>query len=248
MYVYLMTRKKSRFNFISFCFVLVSIYSIDCKKNSDILISDHTFVFEKNTISIQYLKPNNKDNIKNINFVIFDESTTDIENYKSVINDFLFSGYEITILKSDWKTILNTILSSPDSKNKDYIQLCELINNLHEKKNKNIVIAWDELVNFASLFQINTNCADGLIIISPSLNIKIDKNVDKLFSNPMLIITGEYDEKSYNLSLKLQQQNRSLCEIRTYPTDEHGLDVLLYSEHAKEQIKLWIDTITKTVN
>ncbi len=81
-----------------------------------------------------------------------------------------------------------------------------------------------ELACVSYCLQTDTNCSEGLILISPycnNENLITNSNLTELFYFPTLIVVGENDEKSYNFSLQLYQKNRSFWELGSYPPEKH---------------------------
>ncbi len=240
---------KAKKIYFLYIVIFTIIFLMQCKKNSAPAFSEHTYSIDKIPVFIQQLTPNSSE-LKRIKVILFVKEDEDLEQIKSVFEDFLYNGYEIAILKADWGTILNTTLNSSEQRG-NINSTCVLIKSLLEKDEKSIIMMTDELACVSYCLQTDTNCSEGLILISPycnNENLITNSNLTELFYFPTLIVVGENDEKSYNFSLQLYQKNRSFCELRSYPTDEHSFNLLYSSMHAREQIKLWIETITKKQN
>ncbi|HOV32557.1 MAG TPA: hypothetical protein PLX23_04260 [Candidatus Hydrogenedens sp.] len=239
--------KIKKIYFILILFFVISL--VQCKKSSSPALSEHTYSINRIPVFIQQLTSNNSET-KKTKIILFIKEDENLEQVRFVFEDFLNDGYSVAILKADWGNLLTAQLNSSEQ-NENINSTCNLIKSLLEKDEQTIIMMTGELACASYYLQTDTDCSEGLILISPycnNENLITDSNIKELFYFPTLIIVGENDEKSYNFSLQLYQKNRSLCELRSYPTDEHSFTLLYSSLHAREQIKLWIETITKKQN
>lgn len=239
--------KIKKIYFILILLFLISL--VQCKKSSSPALSEHTYSISRKPVFIQQLTSNSPET-KKTKIILFIKEDEDLERIRPVFEDFLNDGYSVAILKADWSDVLTAQPNSSQQK-ENINSTCNLIKSLLEKDEQNIIMMTGDLACVAYYLQTETYCSEGLILISPYCNdedLITNGNIKELFYFPTLIVVGENDEKSYNFSLQLYQKNRSLCELRSYPTDEHSFTLLHSSMHAREQIKLWIETITKKQN
>ncbi len=237
--------KKRRSIIFQSLFLIFPLFFYNCSKSESPLFSEHTYSINKNTVFIQIFPPNltNKQK-KGISIVIFVKEDESIEESRAILSDFYDNGYKLVFLKADWVSIFQEYSSSPlKDENKNLI--CDMLKGELDQDRK-IFLITGELGCFSLGQTIQSDCPDGLILLSPyckSDNSQENNNQSSLYI-PTFISVGENDTKAYNFSLQLYQKKHSFCEMRTYPTDEASWALLNSSTHIKEQIKLWIETIT----
>lgn len=226
-------------------FLILPIFFYNCRKSEHPLFLEYTYSINKNTVFIQLFPPDLNNNRKNeIAIIVFVEEDENVDEYRSILNDFYNDGYKLVFLKADWVSILLEYSSLPlkdESKN----LICDMLKG-ELNQDKKIFLITGELGCFSLEQAIQSDCSDGLILLSPYCNsddFRENNNQLSLYI-PTFISVGENDTKAYNFSLQLYQKNRSFCEMRTYPTDEASWALLNSSTHIKEQIRLWIKTIT----
>lgn len=238
-----LNKKISPFVFFTLPCVIFVLFLCQCKKNNSSSISEHTYSINSNTIFLQIISPNTSNtNEKKIGIVVFAEEGEDIDEIKSVLGDFVNNGYKLVFLLADWRSIFCSYKNS-SAINNDTNSICNLLNNTLSQDKKFILLT-GELGCFSLSRELQSDCVEGIIMLSPycapNNSGVIDNNV---LNTPTFISVGENDKNSYNFSLQLYQKNHSFCEMRTYPTDEASFILLKSFTHAKEQIKLWIETI-----
>jgi len=226
-------------------FLIISIFFYNCSKSTPPLFTEHTYSINKSTVLIQIFPPDLSNNQKRgIAIVVFVNQDENIEEVKAILRDFYNDGCKLILLKADWTSILQEYLNSTlKDENKNLI--CNILKD-EINQDKKIFLLAGELGCFSIGQVIQSDCPEGLILLSPYCNPNIfgENNNQNSFYIPTFISVGENDTKAYNFSLQLYQKNRSFCEMRTYPTYEAGWALLNSSTHVKEQIKLWIETIT----
>ncbi len=220
-----------------------------CKKNSTPTFSEHTYSIDKEPVFIQQILPE-KSQKKETGIVIFVLASRDenIEEVKKALDSFLVDGYILNILLADWGSVFQKYLNSSSRKDNEG-SFCNLVNSINSgSNNRKVFLLSGKLGCFSYIPPLQSDCVDGLVLLSPYCEQNNSDNDHFLLFTPTIILVGENDEKSYNFSLQLYQKNRSLCEMRTYPTDDSEYNLINQSIHAKEQIKLWIKTITAREN
>lgn len=229
-------------SFTLFC-VIFALFLCQCKKNNSSPISEHTYSINSNTVFLQIVSPNLSNRTeKKVAIVVFAEEGEDIEKIKSVLGDFISNEYKLVFLLADWISIFNRYKDS-SATNNNINSICNLLNNTLSQDKKFILLT-GKLGCFSLYKEIQSDCIEGLILLSPYCDFNSSDVINSNVLNiPTFISVGENDKNAYNFSLQLYQKNRSLCEMRTYPTDDASFVLLESFAHAKEQIKLWIETI-----
>lgn len=238
-----------RVGVFSLSILIITLLFYSCKKKSTPLSIEHTYSINKNTVFIQIFPPKlDKNRNKEISIIVFVREDENVEESRAILNDFCDNGYKLIFLKADWASIFQEY-SSSHIKDENKNLICDmLIGELNQ--DKKIFLITGELGCFSLGRTIQSDCPDGLILLSPYCkmdNFQESNNQSSIYI-PTFISVGENDTKAYNFSLQLYQKNRSFCEMRTYPTDEAGWSLLNSSTHVKEQIKLWIETIMSREN
>lgn len=220
-----------------FC-LLNLLFFCQCRRDLSSAEIEHTGVLYNNTVFVQIIPSQTyiPEKLK-VDIVFFLKEGEDLEKIKKSFTDFNVSGYELVFLIGDWLTIFQE-----SQKAKDRSVLCHFLETTFNE-NKKILVIPNELGCFVLSPEIQSDCIDGVILLSPFCNENIPQAEKGLLYVPTFISVGENDEKSYKYSLQLYQKNQSLCEMRTYPTDFAGFELLDSFYHSKEQIKLWIETI-----
>ncbi len=241
----MMLSKKRKSIIFPSLFLIISIFLYNCSKSTPPLFKEHTYSINKNTVYIQIFPSNlNNNQKKEISIIVFVKEDGNVEEIRDMLNNFYNEGYKLVFLKADWVSIFQEYSGSPlRDENRNLI--CDMLKG-ELNQEKKIFFITGELGCFSLGHIIQSDCPDGLILLSPYCNsddFRENNNQNSLYI-PTFISVGENDTKAYNFSLQLYQKNRSFCEMRTYPTDEENWALLNSSTHIREQIKLWIETIT----